>query len=129
MEKVFSRREPNRVEHLCALFRRVRNIAQDYSVSAFVKSSYSAAVRRLSTSPAFDILMRTIQPLPYGSELTCSGSSASDSLILTTEPPTGVKTSETAFTDSTEPNDSLVANSSPVFGNSTYTTSPREFCA
>src|ERR1044072_8120863 len=129
MEQFFCRSEPDCFQHFNALFRRVRNIAQDYSLSAFVKSSYSAAVSRLSTSPGFDIFMRIIQPEPYGSELTDSGSSASDSLILATVPATGVKTSETAFTDSTEPNASLAANSSPAFGNSTYTTSPSEFWA
>src|SRR6185503_9470420 len=103
--------------------------AQGYSFSAFVKSSYSAAVSRLSASPGFDILILIIHPVPYGSELTFSGSSASDSLISTTSPATGVNTSETALTDSTDPNDSLVSNLSPGFGSSTYTTSPSESCA
>ena len=78
-----------------------------------------AAVKRLSTSPGFFILILIIQPSPYGSLLTFSGSSANDSLTSVTAPETGVKISETAFTDSTEPNDSLAANSSPTLGNST----------
>src|ERR1044072_5113107 len=129
IEQFFGRSEPDCFQHFNALFRRVRNVAQNYSLSAFVKSSYSAAVSRLSTSPAFDIFIRIIQPVPYGSVLTVSGSSASDSFIDAMVPATGVKTSETAFTDSTEPNASFAANSSPAFGNSTYTTSPNEFWA
>src|SRR6187200_3014598 len=113
LEQLLSGSESNCLEHFNALFRRVRNVAQDYSLSAFVKSSYSAAVNRLSTSPAFAIFTRIIQPSPYGSELTFSGSSASDSLVFTTAPATGVKTSDTAFTDSTDPNDSFAAKSSP----------------
>src|SRR6267378_7881557 len=107
------------MKHFDSLFGRVRNITQGYSVSPFVKSSYSAAVRRLSTSPGFDISMRIIQPSTYGSSFTFSGSSASVSLAPTTSPDTGENTSETAFTDSTEPNASLAANSSPGFGSST----------
>ena len=52
------------LQHLGAFVGRVGNVTQCYSLSAFVKSSYSAAVSRLSTSPAFDILIRIIQASP-----------------------------------------------------------------
>src|SRR5438093_4949714 len=106
-------------QHVGALVRRVGDVTQRYLFSAFVKSSYSAAVKRLSTSPELLILILIIQPSPYGSLLTFSGSSVSESLASATLPETGVKISETAFTDSTEPNDSLATNSSPALGSST----------
>src|SRR5437764_10282141 len=94
------------------------NALDSYS-SAFVKSSYSAAVKRLSTSPRLVIVILIIQPSPYGSLFTFSGSSFSEVLASVTLPATGVKISDTALTDSTDPNESLAANSSPAFGNST----------
>src|SRR6266571_6491034 len=119
IKKVFNRSNADLLQHVGAFAGRVGNVTQFYSLSAFVKSSYSAAVRRLSTSP--DLLMRIliIQPSPYGSLFTFSGSSASESLTAITAPVTGVNISETALTDSTEPNGSFAANSSPPFGNST----------
>ncbi len=49
-------------------------------------------------------MIRTIQPSPYGSLLTSSGSPASASFASTTSPPTGANRSLTALTDSTTPN-------------------------
>src|SRR6266496_2433671 len=107
IEKIVNQSSAELSQHLGAFVGRVGNVTQCYSLSAFVKSSYSAAVKRLSTSPELLILILIIQPSPYGSLLTFSGSSVSESLASAILPETGVKISETAFTDSTEPNDSL----------------------
>ena len=53
-----------------------------------------------------------------------SGASASGSFTSTTLPEIGAKSSETAFVDSTTPNDSPFFTASPTSGSSTNTTSP-----
>jgi hypothetical protein len=45
----------------------------------------------------------TIQPSPYGSELSSSGCDSRASLRASTVPATGAKTSETLLVDSTSP--------------------------
>src|SRR5437763_6568691 len=98
------------------------------SVSTY--SSYSSAViSSSSTSLASAILMRTIQPSPYGSVLTSSGFSVRRSFTSTIVPPTGANNSETALTDSIDPSSSPASSSVPTCGSSTNTTSPSSFCA
>src|SRR6186997_1784552 len=79
-------------------------------------SSYSSAESIASASPGFVILTLTIQPALYGSLFTASGVSFRPSLTSTISPLTGVKISETAFTDSTEPNASCGPSLSPTRG-------------
>src|SRR3982074_492798 len=89
-EEIFNRSGAELFQHLGAFVGRVRNVTQCYSLSAFVKSSYSAAVKRLSTSPGLLNLILIIQPSPYGSLFTFSGSSFKESLTSATLPETGV---------------------------------------
>ncbi len=52
-------------------------------------------------------MTRTIQPAPYGSAFTSSGSPARAAFASTTGPDTGANRSLTALTDSTTPNAAL----------------------
>src|SRR5438132_12482476 len=101
--------------------------SQWLSVSQY--SSYSSAFIKSSSSVASDMRTRIIQPSPYGSVLTSSGLSASVSLISTTSPETGAKSSDTALTDSMLPSSSPASSCVPTCGSSTNTTSPSSFCA
>src|SRR5688572_31952301 len=81
-------------------------------------SSYSTDDSIASTPFGLSILTLTNQPAPYGSLLTFSGVSLRPSFTSTISPAIGVKTSETAFTDSTEPKASWAVNLSPTRGRS-----------
>src|SRR5262249_7403241 len=84
---------------------------------------YCEASSRPSESVGLARLTRIIH-VPCGSVLTTSGWFFSSSLTATTSPLIGAKSSDTAFTDSIDPNDSPAAILRPISGNSTYTTSP-----
>src|SRR5687768_15986290 len=66
----------------------------------------------------------SIQPSPYGSLFTSSGSADRAPLMAVTSPETGAKRSLTALTDSTTPNGFASSRARPVSGNSTKTMSP-----
>src|SRR4051812_1437036 len=76
-----------------------------------------------SSSPGFASEILIIQE-PCASELIFSEAVVSSSLIAVTLPDAGANRSETAFTDSTEPNVLPALTSAPTFGSSTKTMSP-----
>src|SRR5258708_12798070 len=112
IEELFNCSRANLLQHLGAFLGRVGDVTQCYSLSAFVKSSYSAGVSKLSTSPGLLILILIIQPSPYGSFFTFSGSSFSAPLTSETLPETAVTISDTASTNPTHPTHSPAATSS-----------------
>src|SRR5699024_11982820 len=70
-----------------------------------------------------------IQAFSYGDSFTNSGLSSSSSFTLVIVPLIGAYNSETVFTDSTVPKDSLNVIVSPTSGSSTNTMSPNSLWA
>src|SRR5581483_1739913 len=93
---------------------RVGAVAAHFACSLATLASYAAASRRPSTSSRLAIEMRIIQPAPYGSRFTCSGSSRSAWLTAVTRPLTGAKRSETVLFDSTSPSASCAKSVMPM---------------
>ncbi len=83
----------------------------------------------LPISSSVESLTLISQPSPCGSSLMMPGSATAPLLISTTSPETGMKSSETALTDSTVPNSSSALYTWPTSGSSRYTISPSCFCA
>ena len=70
------------------------------------QARYSSAVISFRISSSVVTLSLISQPSPNGSSLTMPGSAIADLLTSTISPEIGMKSSETALTDSTVPNSS-----------------------